>query len=130
MKFEWNREYLHKRALRFKSADHRELYKASKNLVTLKIREEKGDFVEEAIDQCTNRSEDMWPLIKPFYHRNSICHHAYNHKLKAVLLHLLNLWLNVLMISSVAWSMKLVNIWWFFFFHNLKPPGSLKIPKK
>lgn len=22
--------------------------------------------MEEAIDQCTNPSEDMWPLIKPF----------------------------------------------------------------
>lgn len=41
-----NRDYLHERTLRSKSADNWELYKA---------REAERDFVEEATDQCTNR---------------------------------------------------------------------------
>lgn len=129
MKFKWNRKYLHKRVLWFKTADHRELYKASKNLVTLKIREEKGDFVEEAIDQCTNRSEDMWSLIKPFLPSKRYLSSCLQLQTKSRTINLLNLWLNVLMISSVAWSMKLVNIL-ILLSHNLKPPGSLKIPEK
>lgn len=61
-----NREYLHERALRSKLADDWKLYKASRNRVTLKIREAKRDFVEGAIDQCNNRPKDMWSRIKQF----------------------------------------------------------------
>lgn len=54
-----NREYLNERALRSKSADDWKLYKASRSRVTLKIREAKWDFVEEAIDFSRN----LTPLL-------------------------------------------------------------------
>lgn len=98
-----NREYLHERTLRSKSTDNWELYKASKNRVTLKIRESKRDFVEEAIEQCTNRPKNMRSRKTAFtIETEFVIILTFNYKLKAVLLHLFNLWLTVLMISSIA----------------------------
>jgi hypothetical protein len=61
-----NGDYLHERALRSKLETDWDLYKASRNRVTFKIREAKRNFVEEAIDQCTTRPKDMWSRLKQF----------------------------------------------------------------
>jgi hypothetical protein len=40
------------------------LYRASRNRVTKKIREAKHEFVEEAISQAENKTTDMWDKLK------------------------------------------------------------------
>jgi hypothetical protein len=59
------REHLFKKATQ--SDDHAwNLYRASRNRFTKKIREAKHEFVEEAISQAENKPKDMWDKLKQF----------------------------------------------------------------
>ncbi|XP_055997204.1 uncharacterized protein LOC130047053 [Ostrea edulis] len=58
------REHLFKKATQSNDGHAWNLYRASRNRVTKKIREEKHAFVEEAISQAENK--DMWDKLRQF----------------------------------------------------------------
>lgn len=117
------------------------MIQSSGQLETLQSQQKRchpqGEKSETGICERSNRpayqlsKRHVVAYKKSFYHRNGIHHHAYNYKLKAVLLQLLNLWLTVLMISYVAlvhlkigkFDSLLPEI------EQLKPTGSFKIPE-